>query len=264
MTEGEYRKDVVLAISSIAYRKCKDLANIELSNNLLYIGDAAFSYCNSLRDIVIPESVIFIGVAAFCGSGLETVTFKGVPKIIEPAIFKCCTHLKRIIVPNGSKERFYGMLNVDKRLIIESSNNILTVENVSNPLTKFSEKKKKQVTFNYNFQEFKWSCDDEVLLDDLFSGPTTLMGNPSFQFRRKALFIFVQSNIANKLEQKEEYEIPANVSFFSRKYQEKYPAKTPRIFIFICNNGNVARVYDEVVYVRTNRNSITVKSLLKI
>lgn len=262
--EKDYKESNCFAIASIAYRKRKDLTHIELPTNLCSIGDAAFSYCISLRNIVLPKTICFIGVAAFCGSGLETVCFKGIPDVIEPAIFKCCKHLKRIIVPKGSKERFNRMLDVDKSLIIEGSSILPIADDLTHTITKFSEKKIKQVTFNYNFQEFKWSCDDEVQLDDLFSGPTTLMGNPSFQFRRKALFIFVQSNIANKLEQKEEYEIPANVSFFSRKYQEKYPAKTPRIFIFICNNGKVARVYDEVVYVRTNRNSITVKSLLRI
>lgn len=262
--EKDNKESNCFAIASIAYRKRKDLTHIELPTNLCSIGDAAFSYCISLRNIVLPETIYFIGVAAFCGSGLETVCFKGIPDVIEPAIFKCCEHLKRIIVPKGSKERFNGMLDVDKRLIFESSNNSLTEDNVSYEITKFSEQKKKQVTFNYNFQEFKWSCDDVVLLNELFSGPTTLMGNPSFQFRRKALFIFVQSNIANKLEQKKEYEIPANVNYFTRKYQEKYPAKKPRIFIFTCNNGKVARVYDEVIYVKTNRNSITVKSLLRI
>lgn len=262
--EKDYKESNCITIASIAYRKRKDLTHIELPTNLCSIGDAAFSYCISLHDIVLPETISFIGVAAFCGSGLETVCFKGIPDVIEPAIFKCCKHLKRINVPKGSKKRFNRMLDVDKRLIIEGSGIIQIADDLSHTITKFSEKKRKQVTFNYNFQEFKWSCGDEVLLNELFSGPTTLMGNPSFQFRRKALFIFVQSNIANKLEKKKEYEIPANVSFFSRKYQEKYPTKTPRIFIFICNNGKVARVYDEVVYVKTNRNSITVKSLLRI
>lgn len=254
----------MIFIKGLANRKKEQLTKVDIVDGTISIGDAAFSYCKSLRNIVIPESVRFIGVAAFCGSGLESVSFKGIPDVIEPAIFKCCKHLKRIIVPKGSKERFNKMLDVDKSLIIEGSGIIQIADDLSHTITKFSEKKRKQVTFNYNFQEFKWSCGDEVQLNELFSGPTTLMGNPSFQFRRKALFIFVQSNIANKLEQKEEYEIPANVSFFSRKYQEKYPAKTPRIFIFICNNGKVARFYDEVKYVRTNRNSITVKSLLRI
>jgi hypothetical protein len=253
-------------IKGLAYRKNKSLAYVLLPEDLRYIGDAAFSYCKSLHSITIPSSVLFIGVAAFCSSGLEEVTFLGTPGSIESSAFVGCKHLKRIIVPKGAKISFCKMLYVDESLIVEQSTEIKQIIESANKVKELDSKQKtlKKITFNYNYNLFEWRCGDEVFLDDLFSGPTTLMGNPSFQFRRKALFIFVQSNIANKLEQKEEYEIPANVSFFSRKYQEKYPAKTPRIFIFICNNGKVARVYDEVVYVRTNRNSITVKSLLRI
>lgn len=253
-------------IKGLAYRKNKSLAYVLLPEDLRYIGDAAFSYCKSLHSIIIPSSVLFIGAAAFCSSGLEEVTFLGTPGLIESSAFVGCKHLKRIIVPKGAKISFCKMLDVDETLIVEQSaeikqeNEYADIVKDPKPIQRTS----KKTIFSYNFNQFEWSCGDEVFLDELFCGPTTLMGNPSFQFRRKALFIFMQSNIANKLEKNKEYEIPANVSFFSRKYQEKYPAKTPRIFIFICNNGNVARVYDEVIYVRTNRNSITVKSLLRI
>lgn len=253
-------------VKALAFRKCKKLSAITLPPGLKYIGDSAFSFCKSLRSICLPESVIYIGVAAFCSSGIEYVTFLGVPELIDSSIFVGCKHLKQIIVPKGARKCFCKMLDVDETLIVEQSAEIKQeneyADKVKDP--KPIQRTSKKTIFSYNFNQFEWSCGDEVFLDELFSGPTTLMGNPSFQFRRKALFIFMQSNIANKLEKNKEYEIPANVSFFSSKYQEKYPAKTPRIFIFICNNGKVARVYDEVVFVKTNRNSITVKSLLRI
>ena len=254
------------SINSLTYRKNAHIKNIVIAEGTTSIGDAAFSFCVSLQEITIPASVEFIGVAAFCASGLEEVTFLGTPELIESSAFVGCKHLKSIIVPKGAKEKFFEILDVDEHLIVEQSS-IIKLENKYDD--KANEPKSiqgscKKTTFSYNYNQFEWRCGDEVFLEDLFSGPTTLIGNPSFQFRRKALFIFIQSNIANKLEQKEEYEIPANVSFFSRKYQEKYSAKTPRIFIFICNNGKVAKVYDEVNYVRTNRNSITVRSLLRI
>ena len=61
-----------------------------------------------------------------------------------------------------------------------------------------------------------------------------------------------------------EYEIPANTGVFMRKYQEKYSSKSPRIFLFVCNDGKVASFYDEVKVVSANKNSITIKSLLRI
>ena len=125
-------------------------------------------------------------------------------------------------------------------------------------------KSTKQVLFTYNNYEFKWYVRDKILLDELFSGPTTLIGNPTYQFRRKALFVFMKSDIANKLGQEAEYEIPANTVIFMRKYQKKYISRSPRIFLFVCDDGKMASFYDEVGLVRANKNSITIKSLLRI
>lgn len=121
----------------------------------------------------------------------------------------------------------------------------------------------KQTTFTYNNRDFKWNVGDRILLDDLFSGPTALIGNPCYQFRRKALFVFMQTNLVNKLGSDAEYEIPANAANFMRRYQEKYNSRTPRIFLLKCDGGNVAYFYDEVKLVRANKNSITIKSLLR-
>jgi hypothetical protein len=74
----------------------------------------------------------------------------------------------------------------------------------------------------------------------------------------------MQSNIANHLRADAEYEIPANTGVFMRKYQERYSSKSPRIFLFVCDDGKVASFYDEVKLVRANKNSITIKSLLRI
>lgn len=251
-------------ISNIAHRKDNDLTDAAITNEIVSIGDAAFSYCVSLKQVVIPASVIFIGVAAFCGSGLKEVIFEGVPEIIEPSVFKGCKNLKRIVVPKGKKQHFCKALDVDDSIIVEAGEPYKNKEvPVSKPGYKNSHTTK-QTTLTYNFHDFKWSVGSNVSLNELFSGPTALIGNPSYQFRRKALFVFMQSNIANHLRADAEYEIPANTVVFMRKYQEKYSSKSPRIFLFVCDDGKVASFYDEVQLVRTNKNSITIKSLLRI
>ena len=251
-------------IPNIAHRKENNLTDAAITNETVSIGDASFSYCVSLKKVVIPESVIFIGVAAFCCSGLEEVIFEGVPEIVEPGVFKGCKHLKRIVVPKGQKLHFCKVLNVDDSLIFEAGEPYKNKEvPVSKPGYKNSHTTK-QTTLTYNFHDFKWSVGSNVSLNELFSGPTALIGNPSYQFRRKALFVFMQSNIANHLRADAEYEIPANTGVFMRKYQEKYSSKSPRIFLFVCDDGKVASFYDEVQLVRTNKNSITIKSLLRI
>lgn len=251
-------------IGNLTFRKNKQLSQYVIQQNITYLGDAAFSFCISLKRVVIPKSVCFIGVAAFCGSGLKEAIFEGVPEIIEPSVFKGCKNLKRIVVPKGKKQHFCEALDVDDSIIVEAGEPYKNKEvPVSKPAYKNSHTAK-QTMLTYNFHDFKWSVGSIVSLDELFSGPTALIGNPSYQFRRKAIFVFMQSNIANQLRVEAEYEIPANTGVFMRKYQEKYSSKSPRIFLFVCDDGKVASFYDEVQLVRTNKNSITIKSLLRI
>ena len=251
-------------IDAIAFRKCQQLSIVTFPDGFRYIGDSAFSFCTSLKHLSIPKSIRFIGVAAFCGSGLEEVIFEGVPETIEPAVFKGCKNLKRIVVPKGQKKRFCKVLDVDDSIIYENGEPYKNKEVPDKKRTFENSRPTKLISLTYNFHDFKWSVGSRISLDDLFSGPTSLIGNPSYQFRRKALFVFMQSNIANRLRVEAEYEIPANTGVFMRKYQEKYTGKSPRIFLFVCDDGKVASFYDEVKLVRANKNSITIKSLLRI
>jgi len=80
------------SITNINYRAfygCQTLESIELSSNLVTIGEEAFYNCNSLKEITIPNNVTEIGNAAFgmC-SVLSAVTIgSGVEKIRESAFF---------------------------------------------------------------------------------------------------------------------------------------------------------------------------------
>ena len=251
-------------VNSTFFRKDKELSKILLPDNLVFIGDAAFSFCVSLRQICIPASVQFVGVAAFCKSGLEEVVFKGVPKIIEPSIFIGCKHLKKVLVPMGQKQHFSEVLSIDKNLIYEGAESYKEETPVAPKKVEVrSEITKRINTFSYNNRYFYWKTGDSVALDDVFSGPISFNGSTSYQFRRKALFVFMHPDILDDLDSGSEYEIPANAVYFMRKYQEKYDSRTPRIFLFKCDGGNVAYFYDEVKLVRANKNSITIKSLLR-
>ena len=250
-------------INSITFRKNKLLSKILLPDNLLFIGDAAFSFCMSLRQICIPASVQFVGVAAFCKSGLEEVVFKGVPKIIEPSIFIGCKHLKKVLVPMGQKQHFCKVLGIDRNLIFEGTESYKDLAPVTKKIEVRSEMTKSINTFSYNNRYFYWKSGDSVTLNDVFSGPITFNGSTSYQFRRKALFVFMHPDILDGLDSGSEYEIPANAVNFMRKYQEKYDSRTPRIFLFKCDGGKVAYFYDEVKLVKANKNGITIKSLLR-
>lgn len=251
-------------VRGLEFRKNKLLTNVTIQERLRHIGDAAFSFCLSLRKIIIPASVDYIGVAAFCKSGLEEVVFKGVPKTIESSIFVGCKHLKKVLVPRGQKQHFCKVLGIDESLIIEGSESYKDVAPETKKIEVRSEVTKRINTFSYNNRYFYWKSGDSVTLNDVFSGPITFNGSTSYQFRRKALFVFMHPDILDGLDSGNEYEIPANAVNFMRRYQEKYNSRTPRIFLFKCDSEDVAYFYDEVKLVRANKNSVTIKSLLRI
>ena len=256
-------------IKSLTFRKCARFSSVTLPEGLLTIGDAAFSYCSSLRQIQVPASVEHIGVAAFCKSGLVSVRFMGVPKVIEDNVFEGCGQLKEIIIPNGSKEVFVRKFGFPEDKIVEGKGHIQvtnqTAETHSDPapVNLFNQRKIQLMRFSYNARYFYWSVGDEVNLKDVFSGPISLAGPVTYEFRRKALFIFLKSATAKMLGQEILYALPANTARFTHKYQDKYANRSPRIFIFECDDGKTARIYDEVKLVRINTDTVTVRSLLK-
>lgn len=247
-----------LDIPPLAHRKQKRLTDAYISDETISIGDAAFSLCPRLKQVTLPASVEYIGVAAFCASGLEEVVFLGVPKFLEPSIFAHCEHLKRVFVPIGSKAVFDEHLPTIKHLITEGSPAL--VQEVPIHIKPVSEEK--CCRLNYNQRSFTWKVGDNVLLSELFSGPTALIGNPSYQFRRKCLFVFMKSKTTSSIIRSREYSIPANTANFARRYKDKYGTRDARIFLFICDDGKNATFYDEVRFKHLGHNSIIVQSNL--
>lgn len=245
-----------LDIPPLAHRKQKRLTDAYISDETISIGDAAFSLCPRLKQVTLPASVEYIGVAAFCASGLEEVVFLGVPKFLEPSIFAHCEHLKRVFVPIGSKAVFDEKLPSIKHLITEGTP-------VPRQETPSHDKLAVRCSrLNYNQHSFMWKVGDNVLLSELFSGPTALIGNPSYQFRRKCLFVFMKSKTASAIFRSREYSIPASTANFTRRYKDKYGTRDARIFLFICDDGKNATFYDEVRFKHLGHNSIIVQSNL--
>lgn len=257
------------SVDSLTFRKCRLLSYVTLPEGLLTIGDCAFSLCRSLRQIQIPASVERIGIAAFCKSGLVTIQFLGIPKMIEADVFEGCLQLKEIVVPIGSRDVFVKKFGLPEDKVVEGKGHVQIKKQITEsppepPKVKhFVQKAIPLLRFSYNTRFFYWSVGDEVNLRNVFSGPITLVGNLTYEFRRKALFIFVKSSIAISLKQETVYELPADAVSFSRKYKDKYASRSPRILIFVCDDGKTARVFDDVKLVRINTDTIMVRSLLK-
>lgn len=256
-------------VDGLTFRKCRSLSNVTLPEGLLTIGDCAFSFCSSLRQIQIPATVERIGVAAFCKSGLMSIQFHGIPKVIEADAFEGCRQLKEVFVPSGSRDIFIRKFGLPEDKVVEGRRNMQVKKQIaeSTPeppkVNHLVHKAIPLLRFSYNARFFYWSVGDEVNLKNVFSGPITLVGNLTYEFRRKVLFVFAKSSIARMLKQESVYELPADTISFAHKYQDKYASRSPRILIFLCDDGKTAKVFDEVKLVRINTNSITVRSLLK-
>lgn len=78
------------------------LETIDLSNDVIYIGNNAFERCSNLKQITIPENVSYIGKYAFSWcSSLESIEIpNGVSKILF-STFSCCLSLKNVVLPNS-------------------------------------------------------------------------------------------------------------------------------------------------------------------
>ena len=66
---------------------------------------------------------------------------------------------------------------------------------------------------------------------------------------------------AKTLKSEDVYELPTGSVSFAHRYQDKYAYRSPRIFIFVSDDGKTAKVFDEVKLVRINIESIIVESL---
>lgn len=74
-----------------------------------YIGRGAYKL-HDLQVIRIDSSVVAISDFAFGGSNLRAIIFEGKPKIVEESIFKRCTNLKAIYVPQNTLDYFREIL----------------------------------------------------------------------------------------------------------------------------------------------------------
>lgn len=268
-------------VAPLTYRKKQQLKEVTLPDGLKSIGDAAFSYCTSLRQITIPASVEYIGVAAFCCSGLEQVSFLGLPLKMEPAIFKGCKQLQAVIVPKGCKQYFAAALDVSASVLKEVGEHYQPSatmqakqlpqkqETVPLPEPKAIAKPAKQTKpeprcqLEYNNHSFSWKKLDLVNLVDLF-GETVSSSAPVFLFRKKILFIILPLSLSHAIDLAEtkEYSIPTDTHWFSVKYNVKYLFRTPRILVFTQQHDGKTYFYDEVCLQSTLHGEILVKTLI--
>ncbi len=112
-----------LNIDSREFEGCISLAEIEVSDYVFRISNRAFKGCKSLTHFVFSESLLELDDEAFAGcTNLEMVRFLG--KELESfgdGVFTGCP-LKEVIVPEGYREFYEGILPSSLASVIVESN----------------------------------------------------------------------------------------------------------------------------------------------
>ena len=102
------------SINNNAFRNCKSLTNIVISDSLTQIKGYAFYNCYKLTSLIIPENVTNIETRVFyIGTGINkaTIIFKPTtPPTITSNTFDTTT-LNKIYVPSASVEAYKTATN---------------------------------------------------------------------------------------------------------------------------------------------------------
>ena len=104
-------KDGTKMIRRFAFLNCKSLQNVQIPDSVQSIGEGAFMWCSKLQWVNIPRTVSVINEYTFAGCGFYDFFFTN-PNIIlkHDAIVHNNREIRRIVIPDGCKEKFKQML----------------------------------------------------------------------------------------------------------------------------------------------------------
>lgn len=105
--------DTTKTIELNAFRLCKNLEKVVISDKVQDIKEFAFSWCDALREVKLPEGIARINISAFQGcSALESIVIPDSVTIIDEQAFSKCVALESVKLPEGmywiSNEAFDG------------------------------------------------------------------------------------------------------------------------------------------------------------
>lgn len=103
----------VTRISSFAFKRCKNLTEVRMGNNVTEFENLTFWDCHALEKVILPETFRYLGWRAFMGCrALKEVNIPEGIIDICPETFKGCVSLEEIVIPESVKyidvEAFMG------------------------------------------------------------------------------------------------------------------------------------------------------------
>ena len=92
----------ITELENSLFAYCKNLTNVKLPQNLVYIKSKCFENCESLKKLEIPNTLRDLGnFSTFEESGLESIDLSKTDiKIIPQSCFKDCKNLKTVKLPS--------------------------------------------------------------------------------------------------------------------------------------------------------------------
>lgn len=96
-----------------AFRLCKNLEKVLISDKVTDIKEFAFSWCDSLKEVKLPASITRLGISMFQGCpSIESIYIPDSVTIIDEQAFSKCTALKQVRLSENmywiSNESFDG------------------------------------------------------------------------------------------------------------------------------------------------------------
>ena len=107
-------------IGKAVFNECGLMESIRLPKGLLSIGEEAFCDCWSLEKITCPASLRVIGPRAFQGCiNLYQIRLNKNLEAIGEEAFDDCESLETILIPDGTLDRFLGLIPKQYHELIE-------------------------------------------------------------------------------------------------------------------------------------------------
>lgn len=103
----------VTIIDSFAFKRCKNLTEVRVGNNVTELENLSFWDCHALEKVVLPETLQLLGDRTFMGCwSLKEVNIPEGVSWICTETFKYCVSLEEIVLPESVKhidiEAFMG------------------------------------------------------------------------------------------------------------------------------------------------------------
>ena len=172
--------DSITSIPQHCFGRCVELNNIQLPINLIKICDYAFINCRELENIILGDKITTIGENAFEITGLTSITFPPLLKVIEDSVCLNCPNLQEVNYgPNVEIIKQYAFWNCNELKNINGANGGRTlVDNDGRTLVEYINDNSSTMNTNLRtIESYAFGCCHSLTKFDFPKSLTTICKN---------------------------------------------------------------------------------------